>query len=70
MTPEQIRLLLDASDALQDACLFRYERFTEHSCADRSTWTPEQRCRYGSDLDYELSLKLVELANSANIVNS
>ncbi len=67
MTEEQIKLILEAAQALQDACIYKYERLTEYSCADRMSWTYEQQCRYGSDSDYELSLKLTEFATSEKI---
>ena len=67
MNTEQIRLLLDASDALQDACKYCFEQITANSCTDRRNWSHEQKCRYASEHDYELSLKLIDLANSPEI---
>ncbi len=62
MTEDQKELMLKAAEALREACIYRYEKLTEHSCTDRRNWSHEQECRYGSECDYELSLKLDKMA--------
>jgi len=66
MTEDQIDILRKAAEALRESCMNQYERFTEHSCTDRRNWTREQECRYGSEYDYELSLKLDKMAGDEN----
>jgi len=62
MTEDQRDLIREAAHALRDACIFRFEKYTQFSCTDRNDWTYEQECRYGSECDYELSLKLDKMA--------
>lgn len=66
MTEDQKDLIREAASALRDACMFRYEKYTQFSCIGRSDWTYEQECRYGSDEDYELSLKLDKMIGDEN----
>jgi hypothetical protein len=61
MTEDQKDTIREAAQALRDACMYRFEKYTEFSTSDRSDWTYEEECRYGSDCDYELSLKLDEM---------
>ena len=63
MNKEQAELLIQAAEALRNGCYYRFEQYTRHSCTDRRHWTYEQECRYGSNEDYELSIKLDALAN-------
>lgn len=62
MTEDQRNTLLEAAEALRSACMYRFEKYTQFSCTDRKNWSYEQECRYGSDSDYELSLKLDKMA--------
>jgi hypothetical protein len=62
MTEDQKDIIQKAAEALRETCMFRYEIYTRYSCIDRKSWTYEQECRYGSNEDYELSLKLDEMA--------
>lgn len=60
-TAEQIATITEAAETIQSACEYRYEKYTQYSCTDRQSWSHEQRCRYGCDSDYELSLKLLKM---------
>ena len=66
MTEDQKKLIQKAANALRDACYFQYEVYTQDSCANRRNWTYEQECRYGSEFDYELSLKLDKMIEDEN----
>ena len=61
MTEDQKDLIQEAASALRESCMFRYDIYTRNSCIDRRDWTYEQECRYGSEADYELSLKLEKM---------
>lgn len=62
MTEDQRDTLRKAAYALRESCMYRFEKYTQFSCIDRKNWSYEQECRYGSEDDYELSLKLDKLA--------
>ena len=62
MTEDQRDTLRLAASALRESCMYRYEKYTQFSCTSRKDWSYEQECRYGSDEDYELSLKLDKIA--------
>ena len=62
LTAEEDKLLVDAAFAIQELCLFKYEAFTANSCTNRQHWTREQECRYGDEIAYELSLKLLAMS--------
>ena len=64
LTNEQAELIIEAAECLQSACFYRFEKYTAHSCTDRQSWTHEQCCRYGSEEDYELSLKLFKMVDT------
>jgi len=43
--------------------MYHFVKYTEFSTSNRSDWTYEEKCRYGSECDYELSLKLDKIAD-------
>lgn len=63
MNKDQKELLLEAASALQECSYSLYEWYTENSTTDHTNWSFERKCRYGSEYNYELSLKLIALAN-------
>ena len=63
MQTKTIALLKEAAEALRENCYSKFEQYTQFSTIDRTDWSYGQKCRYGSESDYELAGKLAALAN-------
>ena len=63
MQTKTTALLEEAAEALRENCYGKFEQYTQFSTIDRTDWSYGQKCRYGSESDYELAGKLVSLAN-------
>jgi hypothetical protein len=55
--------LREAAEAIRSLCHDRYQTYSDYGCIDTRNWTYEQECRFGSNEDYELSLKLDSIAD-------
>ena len=58
MTPEQIDTIIEASMQLREMAYTLFEHYTSESTTNRSDWSYDEKCKYGSSVAVEHADKL------------